>query len=114
LNNNIVVGGNNKFFNDFNSSPVSCKHTDINKICAISKEICPGICIYADVLENVSLGIIIFDVKERKINFQNIFAQNLLRKVTRKKSFKSLFKLLVPDPSKSNRRTTSLHNGLTP
>jgi len=70
----------------------------IKGICPISKEDCPGDCIYSDVMENVNLGIIIFDIQNKRVEFQNKFAASIFKDTIEKKDFNNLFALLIPDP----------------
>lgn len=64
--------------------------------CPFSREMCPGICIYANILENISLGLIAFDNKEKTVVFQNKTAINLFKTITLK-DYKALSAILFPE-----------------
>jgi len=64
--------------------------------CPFSREMCPGICIYANILENISLGLIAFDTKEKTVVFQNKTAINLFKTIT-PKDYKALSAILFPE-----------------
>ena len=77
--------------------PIICDDDTNKGICPISKEDCPGDCIYSDVMENVNLGIIIFDILNKRVEFQNKFAASIFKDTIEKKDFNNLFALLIPD-----------------
>ncbi len=64
--------------------------------CPFSKELCHGICIYANILENISLGLIAFDTKEKTVVFQNKTAINMFETIT-PKDYKALSAILLPE-----------------
>jgi signal transduction histidine kinase len=49
-----------------------------NHICPIGKGACPGVCIFADIFEDINLGIMVFDLEHEKIAFYNPAAEKLL------------------------------------
>lgn len=63
--------------------------------CPFSKELCHGICIYANILENISLGLIAFDTKEKTVVFQNKTAIDMFETIT-PKDYKALSAILLP------------------
>ena len=63
--------------------------------CPFSKELCHGICIYANILENINLGLIAFDSKEKTVVFQNKTATNMFETIT-PKDYKALSAILLP------------------
>lgn len=60
------------------SSLINCAHKDERRLCPISKIPCPGECIYSDILENISVGILVFDIRNESVVFQNKAAIDLL------------------------------------
>ncbi|MDL1962046.1 MAG: ATP-binding protein [Deltaproteobacteria bacterium] len=64
--------------------------------CPFSKELCHGICIYANILENISLGLIAFDTKEKTVVFQNKTAIDMFETIT-PKNYKALSAILFPE-----------------
>jgi len=73
-----------------------CLHSSRGE-CPISKTTCPGVCVYADIMENISLGIIVFDISRRKIIFQNSAAINMFRDEIAPGDCEGLCRLLIPD-----------------
>lgn len=67
-----------------------------DRYCPFSKESCHGICIYADILEDISLGLIAFDTRERTVIFQNKTAVNMFQTIT-PKDYKALSAILFPE-----------------
>jgi len=49
-----------------------------NHICPIGKGACPGVCIFADIFEDINLGIMVFDLEHEKIAFFNPAVEKLL------------------------------------
>lgn len=49
-----------------------------NHLCPIGKTACPGVCIFADIFEDINLGIMVFDLEHEKIVFANPAAKKLL------------------------------------
>ena len=78
--------------------PIICDDDTNKGICPISKEDCPGVCIYSDVMENVNLGIIIFDIQNECVEFQNKLAASFFKDTIEKKDFNNLYALLIPEP----------------
>jgi signal transduction histidine kinase len=72
-----------------------CLHKE--KQCAISKGPCPGVCVYADILGNINLGIIVLDVKNEKVIFQNGFSEEIFKDVIDASDFDTICALLLPD-----------------
>lgn len=71
-------------------------HLNINdRHCPFSKELCHGICIYANILENISLGLIAFDTKEKTVVFQNKIAIDMFETII-PKDYKALSAILLP------------------
>lgn len=89
---------------------------NIGAYCPISKTPCPGVCIYADILENINLGIIVFDICSEKVIFQNKLALDIFAATTKPKDYEGLYSLLMsdldelPSPSKPSLSRT-LHYG---
>jgi hypothetical protein len=62
---------------------INCTHNkDEGRLCPISKIPCPGECIYSDILENISVGILVFDIRNESVVFQNRAAIDLLEGIT--------------------------------
>ncbi len=61
---------------------ISCTHKDERRLCPISKIPCPGECIYSDILENINVGILVFDIHNESVVFQNKAAIDLLEGIT--------------------------------
>jgi signal transduction histidine kinase len=74
-----------------------CGHLDERKICPISKSPCPGVCIYADIMENIYLGILVLDISNKTVVFKNPSAVEILKPIKGKMDYKTLGKLLIPD-----------------
>lgn len=70
------------------------RHSDF---CPISKTPCPGFCIYADILEGINLGIMVFDLNAERVIFQNKLAVNLFKETTEPKDYQPLYQLLLLD-----------------
>ncbi len=58
---------------------INCTHKGERRICPISKIPCPGECIYSDILENITVGILVFDTRNRAVVFQNKAAIELFK-----------------------------------
>jgi PAS domain S-box-containing protein len=69
----------------------------LEKICPIGKISCPGECIFSDIMENISLGIIVFDVTKKTIVFQNRVAADIFHRI-RPRDYHALQSLLLPKP----------------
>lgn len=48
-------------------------------ICPISNSTCPGVCVYAAILAEIEVGIVVLDIVEKTVIFQNPAAEELLR-----------------------------------
>ncbi len=60
-----------------------CEHRSSGRNCPISKSPCLGECIYANILEEINLGIIGVDTSKQEIFFQNKLALEIFGKVGR-------------------------------
>ena len=49
----------------------TCFHRQDGRTCPISKTPCLGECIYANILDDISIGIIGFDIVKQEVFFQN-------------------------------------------
>ena len=78
-------------------SKVGCIRKDGINICPISKMVCPGVCIYSEIMENIQIGIIVLDTEGRSVIFQNQLASDLLRDSVRPRDYESLCYLLLPN-----------------
>ncbi len=70
---------------------------DLNKICPIGKIPCPGECIFADIMDNISIGIILFDLAQKMIVFQNKAAADIFGEKIKPRDYEALHSLLLPD-----------------
>jgi signal transduction histidine kinase len=86
----------------------SCVHRSTGRNCPISKTPCLGECVYANILEDIQLGIVGVDRSRREIFFQNKLALELFGKTIRPRDYEALSSLLfadVPDgEAKSSRK----------
>jgi signal transduction histidine kinase len=82
-----------------------CEHKSSGRNCPISKTPCLGECIYANILEDISLGIIGVDTSRREIFFENRLALEIFGKTIRPRDYAALTALLLADgdraPAKS-------------
>lgn len=75
------------------NSLMNCTHNGEGRLCPISKIPCPGECIYSDILENISVGILVFDIRNESVIFQNKAAIDLLEGIT-PRDYKALSSVL--------------------
>jgi signal transduction histidine kinase len=75
----------------------TCEHKKSGRNCPISKTPCLGECIYANILDDISLGIIGLDVGKKEVFFQNKVAAELFRSTIRPKDYHALVSLLHID-----------------
>lgn len=68
---------------------------DNDNICPISKLPCPGRCIYADIMENIDLGIIVLDIGNEELIFQNKSAMNILGTTTSSTNYHTFTSLFM-------------------
>lgn len=83
--------------NDAAISMPSCSHKGEGKACPISKTPCLGECIYANILDDISLGIIGFDITKEEVFFQNKMAIEIFAGTIKPKDYEALSSLLLPD-----------------
>ncbi len=74
-----------------------CAHRSTGRNCPISKTPCLGECIYANILEDIQLGIVGVDRSRKEIFFQNKLALELFGKTIRPRDFEALSSLLFAD-----------------
>lgn len=72
----------------------TCEHAAA-KHCPIGKSVCPGVCLYAEILDNINIGIIVFDLTNRQIVFRNGLFIEMFKDLTLEDDYKSLFELLL-------------------
>ncbi|MBI5846850.1 MAG: HAMP domain-containing histidine kinase [Nitrospirae bacterium] len=75
----------------------TCSHRGEGKACPISKTPCLGECIYANILDDISLGIIGFDISKKEVFFQNKLAIEIFRGTIKPKDYDALVSLLLSD-----------------
>jgi signal transduction histidine kinase len=74
-----------------------CFHRQGGETCPISKTPCLGECIYANILDDISIGIIGFDIIKKEIFFQNKLAIDLFSDSIKPKDYEALAALLISD-----------------
>ena len=72
-----------------------CSHSAPGKCCPISKTPCMGECIYADILDDINLGIVGLDLKRQEVFFQNKEALVIFKETIKPKDYKALAALLL-------------------
>ena len=75
----------------------SCDRRGADNICPISKKICPGVCIYEQILANITVGILVFDIAKKEVVFSNHEADRILDDLCPTKDFAALQACLFPD-----------------
>jgi signal transduction histidine kinase len=75
----------------------SCAHKESGRNCPISKTPCLGECIYADILDDINLGIVGFNIQRKEVFFQNKLAVEMFRKTVKPKDYEGLAALLLSD-----------------
>lgn len=84
----------------------TCDHKNSGRNCPISKTPCLGECIYANILDDISVGIIGLDINRKEVFFQNKLAAGLFRSTIDPKDYNALVSLLQIEQSLlSNERT---------
>jgi C4-dicarboxylate-specific signal transduction histidine kinase len=73
----------------------SCSHRASGKNCPISKTPCLGECIYASILDDISLGIIGMDMQKELVFFQNKVAIEIFKDTIPPKDYRALSSLLL-------------------
>ncbi len=73
-----------------------CNHRKSDSFCPISKTPCIGECIYANILDDISLGIIGLDLKNREVFYQNRSAVDIFKSTIKPRDYKTLIDLLLP------------------
>ena len=72
-----------------------CSHKENGKFCPISKTPCLGECIYANILDDISLGIIGIDTKKQEVFYQNKLAMELFKDTIEPKDYRALASTLL-------------------
>ncbi|MBI5632555.1 MAG: HAMP domain-containing histidine kinase [Nitrospirae bacterium] len=80
-----------------NEQTVTCSHRGEGKSCPISKTPCLGECIYANILDDINLGIIGFDISKKEVFFQNKLAVEIFKGTIQPKDYEALVSLLLSD-----------------
>jgi signal transduction histidine kinase len=73
---------------------IKCSHA--NDKCPISKSTCPGICIYSIILENINIGIVVFDIERKEIVFRNQLFLNIFGSEAGEPGYAAIYELLMP------------------
>ncbi|OQW99952.1 MAG: hypothetical protein BWK74_01000 [Desulfobacteraceae bacterium A6] len=74
-----------------------CNDGTSDQICPISKAQCSGDCMFADILENVDIGIIVIDYVKQTLIFQNSTAKSYIQYDQDSSNFHYLCSLLLPE-----------------
>lgn len=80
----------------------TCSHREVGANCPISKTPCLGECIYANILDDINLGIVGLDIVEEVVFFQNKLAIELFKETIKPKDYKALAALLLTPMEMSN------------
>ena len=72
----------------------TCDHKKSGKNCPISKTPCLGECIYANILDDISLGIVGLDISRKEVFFQNKLAVDLFSGTIKPRDYGALVSLL--------------------
>ncbi len=75
----------------------SCEHRSSGRNCPISKTPCLGECVYANILEEINLGIIGVDTSKQEIFFQNKLALEIFGKTIKPRDYDALSSLLLQE-----------------
>lgn len=84
-----------------------CEHRSNGRNCPISKTPCLGECIYANILEEIHLGIVGVDTSREEIFFENRLALEIFGKTIAPRDYAALTSLLLPDPGDGTARSIS-------
>ncbi len=79
-----------------------CFHSVKGRQCPISNSPCPGECIYSDVLGNITVGIIVLDIINKVVIFQNKAAIDLLLNTIPPRDYLAMQQLLLPELEKNS------------
>ncbi|MBA4372207.1 MAG: hypothetical protein C0402_05035 [Thermodesulfovibrio sp.] len=86
---------------DSSINATACSH---KKCCPISKTPCLGECIYANILDDISMGLVGLDIKERKVFFQNKQAVEIFKGTVQSKDYDAVSSVLnIEDCITANR-----------
>ncbi len=75
----------------------TCSHKRTGTNCPISKTPCLGECIYANILDDISLGIVGLDIVKEEVFFQNKLATEIFKDTIKPKDYHALAALLLSD-----------------
>lgn len=81
------------------------------KNCPISKAPCPGDCIFSDILQNIGIGIIVFDTVQKVVVFQNQESIKLFQGFMSPHDYGSLSDLLLSGDPRSEGEPMTLTAG---
>jgi len=73
----------------------ACTHRESGRDCPISKTPCLGECIYANILDDINLGIVGLDIKAKEVFFQNKLAIEIFRETLKPKDYEGLAAILL-------------------
>jgi signal transduction histidine kinase len=73
----------------------TCSHKRTGTNCPISKTPCLGECIYANILDDISLGIVGFDIVRKEVFFQNKLAIDIFKETIKPKDYRELAALFL-------------------
>jgi signal transduction histidine kinase len=84
-----------------------CEHRSTGRNCPISKTPCLGECVYANILEEIHLGIIGVDRSRKEIFFENKLALEIFGETIRPRDYDALSALLLPGAGDGKARSIS-------
>jgi signal transduction histidine kinase len=73
----------------------ACVHRESGRDCPISKTPCLGECIYANILDDINLGIVGLDIVKKEVFFQNKLAKEIFKETVRPKDYEALAGILL-------------------
>jgi len=71
------------------------RHDTLSAICPISNSTCPGVCVYAEILAEIEVGVVVLDIIEEVVIFQNPAAEELIGAGTAPKDYRSIREILA-------------------
>ncbi len=72
------------------------------RTCPICDIPCPGICLYADIIGNIDIGVIVLDVQNEKLVFQNKFVGDIFKTTLSQRDYSTFTNLLLPGLDKDS------------
>jgi len=76
---------------------LSCNHRNQDLPCPISLKPCTGVCIYADILNNTHIALIVLDICNNTILCRNAAVDNIFKTIQKPIDYETVVNLLIPD-----------------